>query len=84
MEQRAQDQQIQVNQHKKYFLDVINDHRIILISTLVPAFLWGWKIGRAKWPERTVKQWMRVILFASYTQFKRQLLPLALSVYKKA
>ena len=79
----AQIQQTQVNQHKKYFVDVINDHRIILLTTLIPVFLGGWKIGRAKWPDRTVKQWMRVILFASYTQFKRQLLPLALSLYKK-
>ena len=66
-------QEIKVLEHKRYLFGVINDHRIALLATLLPAFLWGWKKGRQKGLGKIVKQIMKVGILTSFSHIKRRL-----------
>ena len=73
MEKRLQHHEIKVLEHKKYLLGVVYDHRMVLLATLLPAFLWGWKKGRQKGWGGIVKQIMKIGMLTSFSHIKRQL-----------
>ena len=73
MEKILQCHEMNVERHKKYFVHLVHDHRIVLLATLLPAFLWGWKKGRQKGLRKIIKQLMRVGVLTTFSHLKKQL-----------
>ena len=67
-------QQARVKLHKRYLMHLIYDHRVTLIVTLLPAFVWGWHQGqrRAKGLGAALKQIVQMGLMTVFTHVKGQ------------
>ena len=48
MDRLLKHEKIEVTKNKNYLVNTITDHRLVLITTLLPAILWGWKLGKEK------------------------------------
>jgi hypothetical protein len=46
---------VQLAQHKRYFEKLANDHKLAVVSLLVPSFIAGWQSGK----RMKLKQWLR-------------------------
>lgn len=73
IEKKLTCKQIEEITHKNYFLNIIHDNRIVLIATLLPAFLWGWKQARARGVGKIIKQMIRYGLLAVAANVKKQI-----------
>ena len=71
MEKILHYQQNEVIKHEKYFADMANSHKVMLITTLLPAFLWGWKKGQEKGVGVMLKQLARVVLMTAFSKASR-------------
>ena len=74
MEKTLQYQEVKVLEHKKYLLGVVNDHRIVLLATVLPAFLWGWKKGKHTGFGKMIKQISKAVILTYYSYIKRNAL----------
>ena len=75
MERTLQCQQANVIQHKKRLVDMVNDHRVVLIIALLPAFFWGWKKERERaGVGNFIIQLLRIGLLAAFTHVKNKLI----------
>lgn len=73
IEKKLTCKQIEETTHKNYFLNTIHDNRIVLIATLLPAFLWGWKQARTRGAVKIAKQMIRYGLLAVAANVKKQI-----------
>lgn len=48
IERRLNSQQARVIRHKNYFINLVHDHRSILVMVVIPVFIWGWRRGLKK------------------------------------
>lgn len=75
IEKKLKLQETKVIAHKKYFLNIIHDNRVILIATLLPGFILGWKQARVKGAAgKMVKQLIRYSLLAAFANVKKKIL----------
>lgn len=74
MENRLLYQQAKVKKHKNYLVNKVHDHRVELLAILIPAFFWGWKIGREQGMRKILKQLARVGFLTACSKAKRQLI----------
>lgn len=74
MEKRLKSQQASVEANKNYLFNLANDHRVVLVATLLPAFVWGWRQAKIKGGLRHgVKQALKYGLLAAFTNIKKQI-----------
>ena len=71
MERKLKHQQVSVFKHKKHLLDFVNDNRVVLAATLVPAVIWGWKQAREKSTAKIIKQLIRFVLLSVLTKLRQ-------------
>lgn len=75
IEKKLKYQQVEVAGHERYFFNIIYSNRMMLVTTLLPAFLWGWKQARMKGAVLNIgKQFISYGLYAVATRLKKQLL----------
>lgn len=67
MEKKLKCQQAKVKSHQAYLLTLLNDNRVILLATLLPAFLWGWKQAREKKVSKRIQQVIKFVLVTVLT-----------------
>jgi|GEM_PF-4161199 len=60
-----------VVQHKKYFAELANDHKIMLTIMLLPAFLSGWRSGKKVNGVNWLKQFLKFGVMTALTQARR-------------
>lgn len=73
IEKKLKSQQTKVIVHEKYLLNIIYDHRVVLVATLLPGFIWGWKQARVKGAVgQMVKQLIRYGLLTAFANIKKQ------------
>lgn len=67
-ELEVKQKQIKIATHKQYFSQLVNDHKVVLLAMLLPAFMTGWKMARAAKSGQLIKQFARYCFFtvASY------------------
>jgi hypothetical protein len=73
MEKRLHRQQNNVSKHKRYFMTLINRHRVVLVALFLPAFIWGWRRGGRGFGGK-LKQLFKFGMVASVSLLKSQLL----------
>ncbi|PJD91479.1 MAG: hypothetical protein CK424_06605 [Legionella sp.] len=61
--------------HKWYLNREINSHKTLILTLILPAFLWGWQMGKAKGGRfgNIVLQVLRVTMFSAFTRTKKHL-----------
>ena len=74
MERNLKYQQVKVTAHKKYLLDLLNDNRVVLMATFLPAFIWGWKLAREKRVSQMIKPLIKLGLVSAIGSLKQQIL----------
>jgi hypothetical protein len=78
MERRLQSHQAKIRAHKTYLLDVVNSHWVLIVTTLIPGFLMGWKMARERGIFGMLKPLFKMALMAFVPYVKQQaLLPRA-------
>ena len=75
MEKILRCQQIKLNTHKEYLADVVNNNWIVIVSALLPAFLWGWKNAREKGIARMIRPIIKIGFLAVLSRIKKQFIP---------
>lgn len=75
-------QQTDVIKHKAYLDSVINDHRWVVLTSLLPAFLWGWERGKKQKLAQVIKQFIKYYIFkivapqySSFSLLKQKFFP---------
>ena len=63
VDKQLKNQEITLNEHKEYLLNIIYDQRIVIIAMLMPAFLWGWNQAREKNITLTLKKLIQIGLW---------------------
>lgn len=74
MEKILHAQQLTVRQQRRYLIDKIIEYRFILLISISPALVWGWKHRSIDFRKIRVKQLTRFIFFIATTFAKRQFL----------
>ena len=67
MEKKLKYQQAKVKSHKAYLLERLYDNRVVLIATLLPALLWGWKQAREQKVSKRIQQVVKFVLVTVLT-----------------
>ncbi|MGQ3888716.1 hypothetical protein ACQUW5_06740 [Legionella sp. CNM-1927-20] len=52
---KIRNNQVQLAQHKRYFEQFANKHKLAVVSLLVPAFIAGWESAK----RMNLKHWLR-------------------------
>jgi hypothetical protein len=74
MEKTLQNQQGKVISHKKYIFDMVNTYSLASLFILLPAFLWGWKIGGEKRISLIMRQLVHFGMLTTLTHFKKKII----------
>ena len=75
MEKKLKFQQASIAANKKYLFDLVNDNRVVLVATLLPAFIFGWRQAKIKGGMRQImKQLTRYGVLAAFTHIKKMIL----------
>lgn len=74
MEKILHAQQLTVRQQRRYLIDKIKEYRFILLISITPALVWGWKHRYVHFRNIRMKQLKRFIFFIATTFAKRQFL----------
>lgn len=74
MEIKLHYQQAAALKYKRTFTERIPNFRLAILMAMLPAFLWGWKIGRTLSFGKVVMQLVRLGLLTTASYAKQQLL----------
>ncbi len=72
MEKKLKYHQIKVIEHKNYLLNRIGGKRLTLISTLLPAFIMGWKVARRKRRGHVIQRLIKFGLLTAFTHLRKK------------
>ena len=70
MENKLIDQQREMHAHKKYLATIMGDKRVMLIFSLLPPFIVGWKSARVGGRQSIIK-FIKSVSFSTITNLMR-------------
>ena len=73
MEKILQYQQIKALNHTNHLIAIVKNHRVLCLTTLLPAFLWGWKKGKENSLSKVIKQLVNIGAVTFFSHIKKQL-----------
>lgn len=70
VEKTLYEQRVMYNKHKHYFDNLLKDSRVLLLLSLLPAFLMGWRSGRTGRIMLLIKQLLNIAIMTLISQLK--------------
>lgn len=70
-EMKVKADKISLEEHQRYFAKLASDHRIVLISFLLPAFWVGWQGGKQPEHRKWLSKWAKRGFFIALSKFRR-------------
>lgn len=71
MDRLLKHEKIEVRKNQTYLVNTITDHRLVFIATILPAILWGWKLGKEKKVSVIIKNILKFGFLNLFTQVRK-------------
>lgn len=74
-EMLIQAEKIRLTEHKLYFTNLKNNHKVMLISLLLPSFIMGWQMGKQLGLQKKITRFTNYALFTLWAKARKVYLP---------
>jgi hypothetical protein len=73
LEKELLTQQIHNYQHKRYLMDIVNNHKFVALALLIPIVIVGWRMASTKTAGHVGKQLGNIVFLATAANLRKKL-----------